>query len=36
MAKADIDKEEALRKLESIEKRLDRLEARIRGDKNES
>ena len=36
MAKADIDKEEALRKLESIEKRLDWLKARIRGDKNES
>ena len=36
MEKAGIDKEEALRKLESIEKRLDWLEARIRGDKNES
>jgi hypothetical protein len=36
MEKAGIDKEEALRKLESIEKRLDRLEARIRGAKNES
>ena len=36
MAKADIDKEEALRKLESIEKRLDRLVARIHGDRNEN
>jgi hypothetical protein len=36
MAKADLDKEEALRTLERIEKRLDKLEARIRGDRNES
>lgn len=33
---SDAEREEALRTLESIEKRLDRLEARLHGDRNEN